>query len=389
VTPTRPLALLAVAAAGFIVYGSLVPFRFHDRADALPAFRWCLENRVWPQSRSDGVGNVLVAVPLGFALMGLADRRRGWAGPLWVGCVGLAAAVEFAQLYLPDRTCAASDILAQGVGAAVGMGLWLALGERVSGWGRRVADHPAAGGPAGVVLAGYLLVALGVQLLPLDLDPSPVSLYRKLRDGKAGLLGWPDHSTPGKGLGQVLTLAGLFLPAGLLAARVRNWPPPTVIAAGFGFALLTEAGQLFVSRHASLSDAVVGGGGVAAGWLLGRTASPVGVAAGWAAVLAVVWWLPFDVSAAAGPVNWVPLADLQQADYLSAADVIALRAVLFVPLGLALGRFGWCAAALLACLLEGGQLFLPDRFPTTTDVLLAAVGGWAGGWADRLARGRP
>ena len=124
----------------------------------------------------------------------------------------------------------------------------------------------------------------------------------------------------------------------------------------------------------------------------GRLPPPAGWGVLWLLVLGVIWWAPFDFVGTPGPVNWLPLADLQGADYLHDADVMAARAVLFVPLGAAAaaagaGWLGWLLAAAAAAGLEAGQVFLPGRSPSTTDVALAAVGGWAGAVGRRLAGG--
>lgn len=270
-------AVLAVAWAGFVGYGSLVPFDFHARpkGDALPAFRWCLENRLRPQSRSDGLANFALGVPLGFALLGAcpAGWRRALALPLWAGCVGLAAGLEFAQLFVPERTCAGSDVWTQGLGAAVGMLGWVGCGDRLTRLAGKLAAHPKAGGRAGGWLAAYLLVIVGVQMLPLDLTASPADVYRKLRDGKVVLLPFAEPVDAAAGR-KWLALAGLFLPAGVLAARLPRLSAAEAVAGGFVVALLTELGQLLVSRQPSATDVLVGGAGAAvgrwAGWAVLR-----------------------------------------------------------------------------------------------------------------------
>ncbi len=385
---TRAYTLLAAGVAAFVVYGSLVPFHFHARPgrDAAADFRACMADRLLPQSRSDGLANFALGVPLGFALLGACPSRRGLlAVPLLAGCVGLAAAVEFGQLYVPERTCAGSDVLAQGLGAAVGMGLWVAVGGRVTRFATLAANHPKAGGRAGRLLAAYLFVVAGVQLLPLDLSASPVDVYRKLRDGKATLRPFGEGVT-GDHVAKWLTLVGLFLPAGLLASRVSSLSGVEAVAGGFAVAGLTEAGQLLVSRYASTTDVLVGGVGWLVGLVVGRARLPASAAGvGWFLVLAVVWWQPFDFSGGTAPFNWVPLADLLAADYLLAADTLVMRIVLFAPFGVLAGRAGWLVAAGVAVILEAGQCMTPGRYPSSTDVVLAAAGGWLGAAGHRLA----
>ena len=47
-------------------------------------------------------------------------------------CFAFAALVEFGQLYFPGRTCAGSDVWAQGLGATVGILAWVFYGQWVT-----------------------------------------------------------------------------------------------------------------------------------------------------------------------------------------------------------------------------------------------------------------
>src|SRR5205814_5993342 len=126
-----------------------------------------------------------VGVPLGFGLLGLARvDRPGKARAVLTGvlllpaCLGFAAAVEFAQLYVPVRTCAGSDVLCQGFGAALGMAGWVLVGQRLTEQARQV----VGAGAAGRLLVAYLALLAFVQALPMDLTLSPRDIYKKLRD---------------------------------------------------------------------------------------------------------------------------------------------------------------------------------------------------------------
>ena len=74
----RTFALISLGVVAFIVSGSLVPFTFEPRPfdEAVGAFQWAMETRARPESRSDGLANLLIAVPLGFALLGCACVDR-------------------------------------------------------------------------------------------------------------------------------------------------------------------------------------------------------------------------------------------------------------------------------------------------------------------------
>ncbi|HYH67340.1 MAG TPA: VanZ family protein, partial [Urbifossiella sp.] len=124
-TPS-PLHLFILSAA-FVLYGSWVPFDFRapPGGDPLRYFADCLRERTAVHSRSDSVGNVAVAVPLGFFLLAAArvERRRGVgellaALALWPVAVAVAVAAEFGQVFLPTRYATSTDIWCQAVGAA-------------------------------------------------------------------------------------------------------------------------------------------------------------------------------------------------------------------------------------------------------------------------------
>lgn len=63
--------------------------------------------------------NVLMFVPVGLFLLLLLGRRRWWAAVL-LG-VALTVGIETAQLFLPDRVSDLRDIVANSVGAFVGV----------------------------------------------------------------------------------------------------------------------------------------------------------------------------------------------------------------------------------------------------------------------------
>ncbi len=414
VLTARHYALLAVGAAAFIVYGSLVPFGFTPRPwpDVVDGFWRVAEGGVAVGSRSDFVANCLLGTPLGFCLLAALrvdrpGRGIGAAVAVWPACVALAVAVEFAQAYLPARTASLSDVLAQGIGAAVGVGLWLSAGQRQTDWFRETWRDPRVG-TAGRVLVGYAVVVVAVQLLPLDLTISPAVVYRKFRDGHATLTPFgewfrPDGEVAPNRWGKVQTwleLAGLYLPAGMLAAR---WRPGlgigAVAAGGFAFAAATELGQLFVSRHPSVTDALVGAVGALVGWAVSREAPAerarpsfersLLLGQAWFAALAVAHWQPFDFVSGSSEqrlaaVTWLPFADLATRNAIGALNQTIERLILFVPLGVLVaarggsGRFAVAVGFATALVLELGQLFLPDRYPSTTDLLTAALGAWFG-----------
>src|SRR5262245_25736744 len=121
-------ALLAVATAFLLLYGSLVPFGWHEGmtwSDARP--RWA-DMSVTPETgpwRGDVAVNVLIFLPFGMFLSAAIaphSRRVALAALPLVGITafGFAAMLEFSQLFLRNRTASMSDVWALGFGGIVG-----------------------------------------------------------------------------------------------------------------------------------------------------------------------------------------------------------------------------------------------------------------------------
>jgi VanZ family protein len=85
-------------------------------------------------------------------------------------------------------------------------------------------------------------------------------------------------------------------------------------------------------------------------------------------------------------VSLLPFLDYYQGNYLHGLDEFVHKTLLFVPLGVLLAPtapasrgtllFRWSLAIAAAVVLEAGQLFLPTRYASLSDVL---VGGLAAG----------
>lgn len=156
-------------------------------------------DRNWPRAKAAKVGLLLLPV-----------------------CVLFTTAVEYAQLYTLTRTCSASDIVAQGLGAAAGMAAWVLIGQRFTGRARAVWERSDVNA-VGKLLIAYLLLLAFIQTLPFDVSASPADLYRKLRDGTRfvpfGEFTGLNDEARWKQIAKLAKLVGLYFPLGLLAAR--------------------------------------------------------------------------------------------------------------------------------------------------------------------------
>lgn len=418
------VAGLVVLYLVFVVYGSLVPLQFVARpfGDALAAFAAIPFLRLGIGSRADWVANLLLFVPLGFlaAQLVVGDRRgaprliRG-AALFVAGCV-LAGAIEFVQLYFPQRTVSQNDILAEGLGGLIG----LVLQARVGGSAMRLADalraHEKGQPPTVRLLHAYLLALLAFNVLPLDLTISPVELYHKWREGRVVLL--PFGGGPRGADAVAYAWATDFLvwvPVGLLWARSGASGIGAILLRGAAAALAVEAAQLFVySRVTDVTDVLLGVAGCGAGGLVGMRgprsvpAAPAGRGAGWLAVwgawvmlVLAVFWYPFgftttgfSAGAAVEAMTRAPFSTYYFTSEFHATNEVLRRIAFFAPGGVALGmaltslpglrQARWATAvslvalAAVAAMVETGQLFLPGKVADLTDSLLEFVGAAVG-----------
>jgi len=431
------LLLGALAFLAFVVYGSLVPLRFK----ALP-WDQALE-RFWSMpylalgigSRADWVSNILLFIPLCFLWSGVVwpQRLKAWralvACLVFAAALALSVAIEFVQLYFPQRTVSLNDIVAEAAGAAIGIGLWWAFGQHALRWLQAL---PLARGTANVaqrLLAIYLLVLFGYNLLPLDLTISPVEIYHKWREGKVIWLPFTTHYADGAQRAyDLVTDIAIWVPAAALwvlagqKTRVQAWTAAVVAA------LTLEVMQLLVySRVSDSTDVVTAGLGAAIGVALVRPrlgAASIGNAGqgrgalGWAlaalcwtAVLAAVFWYPFDFNLdrnflrdrVAG-LHRVPFETYYYGTEFRAITEVLRKSLFFAPMGFMLFRLGrglssaWPRAvvhgvmlmliATVATGIESVQIVLPDKVADFTDGALQFLGGAIGYFGSLLVASR-
>jgi glycopeptide antibiotics resistance protein len=425
---SKHCAYLALAFCAVAVYGSFVPFHFTacSWSDAADRLRSVCHFTTRP-SRSDFAANVLLFVPIGFFLAGTigVDRRRlvAWLAALVVlpAALALSVAIEVAQIYFPPRTPSMNDCLAQAIGTAVGVALWLACGQSVVRYVRTLGSRPASGSAARL-LPAYLLILLLVHIMPLDLVISPVELYHKFKEGRIILLPFSGVLADGFASKLIWNLS-FFAPLGwLYAAEPIVWNRGTgrtlqVLAFAMLVPLAVELAQLPVrSRSFDSTDIVTGAAGVLVGCqlarALGRAATALSrsatdavrpalvrfaLVAVWLVLLAAVHWRPFDFAdglaaahARTTQINWIPFADYLVDTEYHAFDELHRKFLLFLPLGgllaivrassLATSQRGTSLGCILAAAvaIEAGQILLPARYPSLTDVLVQFLGGWAG-----------
>lgn len=117
--PTRwTFAWLTLGLSAFAAYLSAVPFRYVPVPLGLAEERFvnALAAVRFPPPRADFAANAFFFVLVGFALAGaLSLDRRWWARGLLLpvaagGVLALSLALEFAEVFFPDRIVSGSDV---------------------------------------------------------------------------------------------------------------------------------------------------------------------------------------------------------------------------------------------------------------------------------------
>ena len=437
VVPTRrTYAWLAVAAMAFAIYVSLIPFRFRGLPfwPALHTFAIVISTpdtgRV---SRTNFLANLLLFIPIGFAVIGalLVDRRPGvlravaaGATTLLVG-VGVSLTAEFLQMFAPGRVPARADVNAQTAGCLAGIAAWLAIGPPLTLWLRGTHTRSARD-RLSKALAGYAAAWTIVNLAPFDVTVDLGELSQRFHSGLITLVpfgGMP--RPPARVAWDVLAAVVSAVPLGVLgltawpeAGRLRS--TPAALAIGASFVIGMEAAQIFVASHgADMTDVVFGCLGVAIGVVAGRrllNGSAIApetqparrrwsrvLLCAWCLVLLIYHWMPYDFSLDPAMIRGklagmtlAPFAGYARGSDLNALNDILVKLGLSVPLGV-IGAFVVggrrhsalatamvaVAAAVLFSVIEAGQVFIPSRSPDPSDVCLGLAGTIAGLYIGR------
>jgi VanZ family protein len=415
-----------LAYLAFVVYGSLLPLDFRPRPleVALRDFYHIRYLRLDADSRADWVANILLYIPLAYLWLG-AQRRDGrmhlkvfQSTVVFCFCVALSVAIEFTQQFFPPRTVSLNDLIAEVLGAGVGIVLWWTSGQRL----RRLLELVVAQGRgaayAGAVL--YSIAYLVFSLFPFDFLISAEEFGAKLAGDYFSWL--PSSSRCGEGLrcgAKLMAEAVAVAPLGFLLSLLSQKRELALIKSsarvGFWLGLMIESLQLFLASGVTLAVSVLTramgvAGGAAAGEILRRVRP-------WPLLYLLAPWMPlagaiyiallFAVTLVGkGPMLQIHqgLGRLNEIYFLpfyyhyyttESAAMTSLIAVtsMFLPVGvmfwvwrvvrmrefLARGAFqAALLSGLIAALVETGKLFFRGSRPDPTGVIIAAAAGAIG-----------
>ena len=279
----RTVARIALAYSGFVLYGSLMPWawRWRPLCDAMAGYLGLTDRLALVFSLRDLAANAVLYILMGLA-WGAAARPAPSAAQRWLhaaavflACSLFSAAIEFAQLYVPQRTSSLYDWLANTGGAALGAALWDWYGARRLPVLPSLAGAPPLPLPSATTPGMRRAVALAA--LPYILVLAAANHWLA-----SPWLGWQDavarladihwlpfyyhqEASTMVALASVLWQLLLYAPLGL--ARRWLWRPAAAgqaassvgaVALAAAVATVMEAGRLFVpGQHPDLGNVLV------------------------------------------------------------------------------------------------------------------------------------
>jgi VanZ family protein len=388
------LAAAAAAFAVLAVYASLIPF---DATPLSAGTAWTLIVASWPPtvtSKTDFVANLLLQFPFGFLLTGAIalkpSRRNSFAVVAsTVAAAFLALGVEWAQGMVAARTPSLTDVVAEAIGALAGALVWIRCGPWLTAFVN--AAWRSSGSRALVPLGAYVMVWVLGRWSPFDFTLRLPELAQKFRAGLLVL--WPGApgaeglaATIGSSAGQWLLAVPLGVVARIVLRRGRMGYRTSAAVLGAGsFALAVELGKIFVlSRGVDLGDVAAAGLGAASGvWWVAQPESDRGRAVGHfvLATLLLYAWSPFHFALEPRPFGLLLFGAYHTVDPFQALGEALLKVQLGFVVGLVVvpvtsAAVVWRVAPWIVVfgLIEIGQMFVPERYPDVTDVLLSVVG---------------
>ncbi len=415
--------MIIVGYFAFIVYGSLIPFELRDYnfAEALDAFKNIRYLELGVASRGDWVANILLYIPLGFLLMAngnAAGARHSWVSAIAVMafCSLAAFSIEFLQIFFKPRTVSENDLIAEHIGSALGIAAWWLAGNNLL----RSLQTISLGGKTAVRSALYIyaIALLALALFPFDILISFDEIRARLDSDLVGLL-MADSSSGGilRSLASFIASSIAYAPIGLLlqySDKRGSGGITTAIILGALLGAGVEVLQFFVASAVSEGLGIVAAAlGVSAGYIVGKWSRAVSIIpivrrAGTLALFLLPLYLLVGMALNgwfSGP--WQGIADgLQSFDARSlipfyyhyfSTEAAALRstifnAALYLPIGLvfqalrtggrqsAASSLRVCifAAISIAFVLEIGKLFVINKHPDFTNLIIAAISSACG-----------
>jgi hypothetical protein len=330
------------------------------------------------------------------------ETRRAWLAVLI--CIVFILTAKYAQLFFPPRTVTLNYIVAQSLGAVLGVALFRFTHRRLYPVVRAMYQD---GDGLVIVLGAYTLLLAAFTLMPFDIALSPGDLGARFADLSLSIMPGAGHH-PIYRAALVLADAVSMIPVGMfLAVSERELSFQSLLWRGIGFVSVVTILSLFVlSATPFVLSLISRPVGVALGiefvlWLKGkdlwkrhyRYARYVPIVLP-AYIAVLIWgnglltgtWLSVDQAVAAlDPRRLLPLWSLYIVAKVQAAQTVVTSLALFAPIGamIWLKRGFWARGAgfsavlafVLSLSIEIGRAMKPGLTPEFTEPFIAAAGG--------------
>jgi hypothetical protein len=199
--------------------------------------------------RADWIANLMMIIPLSYFLSGaLAFQKRSISQKraaiiAFVACIFFILDVKYAQLFFPPRTVTLNYILAQSIGALVGIVLFRAVRLRIY---PKLLDMYENGEGLVIVLGAYTLLVTSYFLMPFDLALTPDDLAGRLSNMPLALIPGAGHD-PAYRTFLILADAASTVPVGMfLAITGRDLSARSLMLRGVGLVVPVTILTMFV-----------------------------------------------------------------------------------------------------------------------------------------------
>ncbi|MBR6434868.1 MAG: VanZ family protein, partial [Thermoguttaceae bacterium] len=410
----------------FLFYGSLTPFVFKPvQIGWNEGVSQILATGGHIESQMDWYVNLFLGIPAGFFMLGVLclDKKTLWSAlyalPVIVVCFFMAFAVERLQLYTLNRNCTLSDILAQTLGSGVGCVIWTISGQAIWDELRRFWNGSGIQSAIPVLIGFYFLALVIDAWTPFNFVYSLGDVWDRWKNLEAFWIPLSEYrfGITLYGISQLLLYGFLYVPMGMyiqwkssrlktqdelsisLRQRlIRDYPLLYSALLSLFVSAVLFIGQFFIQSRILYATSILLAVLAAA---LGCFASnqrfsgyrlAISIASLIAILFAMIgyYWTPFNFSWETFKDSFVftiyqliPLADYQRSHTFTALNRLMLSLEFSIVITLSLrqvlknvkygGRLTLAICALIFTLMESGQLFLPSRTFTFSDIILQTL----------------
>ena len=410
----------------FLFYGSLTPFVFKPvHIGWNEGVSQILATGGHVESQMDWYVNLFLGIPAGFFMLGVLclDRKTFWSAlcalPVVFICFLMAFTVERLQLYTINRNCALSDIIAQTCGAGVGCVIWAISGQAIWDELRRFWNGSGIQGAISTFIVFYFFALIIDAWSPFDIIYVLGDVWGRWKNLAAFWIPFSEFSfgITLYAISKSLLYFFLYIPIGVYCQwrsnllkeqsdipnsipqrLLKEHPFVYTIVSALIISTILFLGQFFIqSRTLCVTDIVIAILAAAVGYFtfcpsLSRYRLFISISCLIAILVAMVgyYWTPFNFSMNSFQndniftvYQLIPLADYQRSHTITAINRLLSSLEFSIVITLSLHQIlenvkyrnrltiGICA--LVFAIMEGGQLFLPTRTFTFSDIILQTL----------------